>query len=179
MGVETMSNFKMGLLMAVSIPAILLSGCMPGEKAPIEPDKEPTQSVSIEKKAENKELVMADVIGMFEDSKDLTYYTDKMKDLGYDKPYKKILLAQGEGETKEGLIYEVADGFAMIEYEVNLDYVVAITGYQEEQEFILQEMKTKAYSLENEMGLEKDPAKRAALEKEIDALWTEISEQEL
>lgn len=175
---EKMRKFKTGLLMAVSIPAILLAGCLPGEKAPIEPDNEPAETVTIEKKAETKSLNISDVIGFYEEDNELAKYTEKLKGLGYDKPYKEILLAEGEEQTKKGLIYEVQDGFAMLEYDVDTETVLAITGYQKEQEFILQEMKTKAYAKENEVTLEKDPEKKAMLQQEADAMWLEIGKLE-
>jgi hypothetical protein len=55
---------------------------------------------------------------------------------------------------------------------------LAITGYQNEQELILQEMKTKAFAKESEQIAEQDETKKAELQKEVDAMWAEIGELE-
>ena len=123
-------------------------------------------------------LSVVEVSDLYAEDKSLSDYTEELAELGYPEPYKEILLEQEHELTKKGLVYEVEDGFAMIEYDADTDDVLAITGYQNEQELILQEMKTKAFAKESEQIAEQDETKKAELQKEVDAMWAEIGELE-
>ena len=180
-----MSKWKMSLLISVTIPAILLAGCTTDKDVVIKPDKEPSQIVQVDER-EPVKLSVVEVSDLYAEDKSLLDYTEELAELGYPESYKEILLEQeqdygdghGHGFTKKGLVYEVEDGFAMIEYDADTDDVLAITGYQNEQELILQEMKTKAFAKESEQIAEQDETKKAELQKEVDAMWAEIGELE-
>lgn len=167
----------MNLLIFVTIPAILLAGCTADKEAVIKPDKEPSQVVQVDER-EPVKLSVVDVSDLYAEDKSLLDYTEELADLGYPEPYKEILLEQEHELTKKGLVYKVKDGFAMIEFDADTDAVLAITGYQNEQELILQEMKTKAFAKESEQIAEQDETKKAELQKEVDAMWAEIGELE-
>lgn len=175
-----MSKMKWG--MPVVAVALLLAGCSDKPEKVIMPDKEPNEVTrDVEEKGTPEKavpLTITEISQWYENNSTLRDYTAKMSEKGYKKPYKDMVLAVGDSQTKKGLIYEVEDGFAMFEYNAESEVVIAITGYQTALEFELQEMKTKAYEKENELYAEVDEEKKASLQAEIDAMWTEIGELE-
>ena len=176
-----MNKIKWGMPLVAL--ALLLAGCSEKPEKVIMPDKEPNEVVKDVEETGTPEkpvaLMIADIASWYEHDKTLRDYTEEMANKGYDKPYKDMVLAVVGGyETKKGMIYEVEDGFAMFEYDPESETVVAITGYQTALEFEIQEMKTMAYVKENELDEEEDEAKKASLQAEIDAMWTEIGELE-
>lgn len=173
-----MSKLRSSLLISLSFPVILLAGCLADKEVVIQPDKEPSEIAKTVSKKESVELTIADVSDLFVEDKTLSEYKDELAEMGYAKPYKDIPLEDTFELSKNGSIYKVEDGFAMIEYDGDTHEVLAITGYQEEQELILQEMKSKAYAKENEQIAEQDEKKKAELQVEIDDMWMEISKLE-
>ena len=166
------------ILLSLTLPVILLAGCMADKDVVIQPDKEPSEVAKSTFKEKTKELSITEVSDFYSVDKSLSDYKDELAEMGYVKPYKEIILAESDMILKKGLIYKVTDGFAMIEYDVDRDEVMAITGYQNEQEIALQEMKTKAFAKENEQIAEKDEKKKALLKLEVAEMWEEIGEIE-
>lgn len=170
---------RTGLILALSVPLLLLAGCMDEkEKAPIEPDKEPVQIAQEEDSDEPKSISMSEATKLFSSDKALDDYKADFKEYGYKKPDRVISLGSFADKDKKGIVYKVEDGYAMIEYNESTEEVLAITGYQNEVDLKLQEMKTKAYQKENDMALEKDPEKKEALKREVDSMWENISKIE-
>lgn len=172
-----MSKMKMLLFTSVIAPAIFLAGCFGEEDKVIEPDKEPSEVATTVDKTKQK-LTIAHITEWYKEDLSLTDYQEMLAEYGYEKPYQDILLADGDAMTKKGLIYKVEDGFSMLEYDAETESVVAITGFQDESEFVLQGMKTEAFAKENQLALETDEAKKAELQAEIDKMWTDIGAME-
>lgn len=174
---------KLKQLLPVLALALLLTACSDEKpETVILPDKEPNEaSVDIDETGTPEEpvsLMILDAVSWFEEDGMLRDYKERMVTKGYETPYKDMLLEDDHGFVKRGLIYEVEDGFAMFEYDAESEEVVAITGFQTVKELEIQEMKTKAFAKEHEMHEEENEAKRALLQEEIDAMWTEIGELE-
>lgn len=170
---------KKATLVLSVLPVALLAGCF-GEKEPIKPDKEPVE-IAKEQTGEptsGEKLTIADVSALFTDERYLDDYKTELEKAGYTKPVKEILLEDSDAMTKIGLVYEVEDGFAVIEYNEADEKVVATTGYPTLEQIELQEMKTKAYQLERQMNASKDEAEKKKLEAEIEAMWEEIAQTE-
>lgn len=170
---------KKSLVVLASLPTLLLAGCF-GEKEPIQPDKEP---VEIEQQRasdpdENPKLTIADVSSLFTDDRYLDDYKAEMKKAGYEKPVKEILLEDSEAMLKKGLVYEVEDGFAIIEFDSADERVIATTGYETLEQINLQEMKTKAYQLERQLNASKDEGEKKKLEAEVNRMWEDIGKIE-
>lgn len=172
-------NKKTPLFLLTVLPITLLAGCF-SEKEAVLPDKEPIQ---MEKEQESAKkdyppLSIAEVTTLFTDDRYLGDYKSELKKHGYVKPTKEILLEKSESRTKKGLVYEVEDGYAVIEYNDADQSVIATTGYESLAEIELQEKKTQAYLLETKMALTKDESEKKALKQKIDAQWEEISKTE-
>lgn len=176
---------KTGVVLALTIPMLLLAGCM-GEKEDkiIQPDKEPSETVRTIDEDELEPLTISTATALYDSAKSLEDYKEDFKKMGYAKPYKEMLLGFSDQDDehnhnhKKGVIYKVEDGFAMIEYDLDAEEVIAITGYQNETELNIQEMKTKAFEKEKELSEEQDAKKREELKTQIDSMWEEITKLE-
>lgn len=161
------------------LPVALLVGCGDEKSEPIQPDKEPVEIAKerTEDVEEAKKLNVVDVANFFTDERFLKDYQEELKKHGYEKPVKEILLAEG-AVKKMGLLYQVEDGLAVLEYDADTKMVLAVTSFENLEQAELQEKKTKLYALENEMNATTDETKKKQLQAEVEKGWQEIAEIE-
>lgn len=175
---------KSKVLVLLLLFVLLLSACSPKENV-VEPELEPAEQEALKEANEQaeatgtpKKLTIADAVKMFNTEKYLRDYQEELETLGYTEPFKEFVLAETDEMVHMGLIYQVADGFAMFEHDPVTGKVLTITGYLDEKEIQLQEMKGQAYLKENEMFAETDEATKEKLQAEIDKMWEDISKLE-
>lgn len=161
------------------LPVALLVGCGDDEKEPIKPDKEPVEIAKerTQDVEEAKKLNVVDVSNFFTDERSLKDYQEELKKHGYEKPVKDIVMSAGESK-KRGMIYEVEDGLAVLEYNEDTKLVLAVTSFENMEQVELQEKKTNLFILEYEMNTTEDESKKKQLQAEVEKGWQEIAEIE-